>query len=204
LQKACDAAAECEREVNKLQKRLAEFRDREGDMSDDNFPASMVPPHAGWKLIANKTMRFGDVDVRRGSEITAEMLSKALNAVTLLSGGHIRWMPPQAAKPEPVAPKPKVDAPYVPVDHIRVLYDAMGVIAAQRNIDIHDCEDLADRTLWDRATTQFINEPQSVMSQAWGGGNRPTQSGDGSSRRIFDIGAFRKRLYSYGKQEVAA
>jgi hypothetical protein len=208
MERASEATVKAEREVRRLQKRLAEFQNREDEMrNDENIPLSMTPPHAGWTLRTKRTLNLNGRVLGPNTEISPADLAKMMNSEALLRGAHIAWTPPQAARPQRPAPAPAPvsSAPYVPVDHIRVLYDAMVALAARRNVPVHDCEDIVDRTLWDRAVKQFIDEPQMVMSQAWGGNNRLTQSGNGTARRIFDIEAFRKRLYSYGnKVEVAA
>ena len=80
----------------------------------------------------------------------------------------------------------------------------MAILSARRGCNIGDVEDLVDRDLWDRATKQFVEEPQLVRDGGWGsGGGSMVRSGQGTTRRIFDVQAFRKRLYSYG-QEIAA
>jgi hypothetical protein len=207
---ASEAAADAERQVNKLVKRLAEVEAKEDAMRhDDGFPASMVPPHTGWTLRTKRTLTLGSRIVGPNTEVTPADLALMANSEKLLTGGHIGWTPPRVPRasrpPQSPPPPPPPATPFVPTDHIRVLYLEMVALAEKRHVPVTEVEDVVDRGLWDRAVKQFVDERQMAMSQSWGGNNRPTASGDGTSRRIFDVEAFRKRLYSYAtKVEVAA
>ena len=155
-----------------------------------------------WR-VALGSLRFGDRMYARGSVVPDDLVEACANGQRLIQSGYLRRLPAARAKQAKTEPPPAEAVPYVPVDHIRVLYDAMSALAAQRKCAIGDLEDVVDRTLWERATKQFVDDPQMAMSTGWGGNNRPTRSGDGTARRIFDLQAFRKRLYGYGKEMVA-
>jgi hypothetical protein len=143
-------------------------------------------------------LRFGDRVYQRGEIISDDLIASCLNGNHLVQSGAVRRMAaPPSKVPPPAPPKPAAE-PYVPVDHIKVYFDAMSALAAKRKCPIGDVEDARELIdLQDRAIKQFCNEPQMAMSTAWGGHNRPTPSGEGTSRRIFDPQAFRKRLFSY-------
>jgi hypothetical protein len=189
-----------------IERRLAELETKQLEQPKvvAAAPAPTVTP-SQWPWRANITLRFGDVTYARGCVIPDELLAASFNADHLIRNGHVKRVPPQPAKqPKPVAPTVSVATPVALVDHIKMLYDAMAALAAKRKCAIGDVEDAVDLSdLKDRAMKQFVDEPQQAMSTAWGGNNTLTASGQGSSRRIFDVPAFRKRLYSYGQEKAA-
>jgi hypothetical protein len=155
-----------------------------------------------WR-VALGSLNFGGTLYPRGSVVPDHLVESCANSQHLISAGHLRRMPGTPAKQAKPAPTPVVAEPYVPVDHCKVLYDAMVALAAKRKCAIGDTEDAHELLdLRERAVKQFCDEPQVAMSTAWGGNNHPTQSGVGTARRIFDVMAFRKRLYSYGQEMV--
>jgi hypothetical protein len=156
-----------------------------------------------WRVVKG-SLNLGGVNYAQGSEVADAVLTASRNTDFLVSHGYIRRVPPKPAKQaKPAAPAPS-PMPYQPVDHIKLLFDSMTALAAKQKRPIGDVEDAAELLdLKERAIKQFCDEPGTPMSQAWGGNNRPTASGQGTSRRIFDPQAFRKRLYGYGKEMVA-
>ena len=118
---------------------------------DELFPSAMVPPHSGWRLVCFRTLTIAGKVVPRGSEITVEQLSQMANAPTLLSGGHIRWQPPQAARPAP-APRPSPASPVAPsLDAIEQCRIELQRICRVRHCSMAEAEDLVDFGIWQRA-----------------------------------------------------
>ena len=140
-----------------------------------------------WR-VALGSLNIEGVLYPRGSIVPDAVVDRSLNGQRLISTGYLRRMPAVAAKePRNNYEKSRENyEPYVPVDHIKVLYDAMFTLAAQRGCPISEVEDVVDRTLWERAAKQWVDEPKMALSQSWGGNNHLTPSGVGTARRIFD------------------
>src|SRR5262249_22238047 len=96
LKRATRALAKAQTELADLEK---EFEMRRTALSDS--PASMRAPGEGWKLVANRALNISGISVRRGQEITDEMMQCA-NIAQMIVGGHVVWRAPhQAAKTAP-------------------------------------------------------------------------------------------------------
>jgi hypothetical protein len=141
----------------------------------------------------------------RGAEVTPEMLAQCLNAPQLILGGHIRWQPPAAAKPAPVPRRaPQTSASSAPVDPIEICRSELQRLSRERGCSLTDAEDLIDPGIWQRAQKQFCDQPQRALGGAgWGAGGARTESGLGTSRRVFDIDGFRAVLRAEPQQEAA-
>jgi hypothetical protein len=170
-----------------------QYQQAENEMvrhADDGFPAAMTPPHAGWKLVSNLTGQFGEVNVRRGQEVTIEMLGT--NAQQLIDGRHVRWAPPSV--PKRSAPAGSISATVVrpvavaptegPLDLCRRV---LSETAAKRGITKREAIDVIDQGLVERAIRAIGELPRTVRSGSWGSGNPTDQrTGIGTMRRITD------------------
>jgi hypothetical protein len=192
LAKARGQIADVERDVRRLEWKLERMEMRRHDT--DEFPVSMTPPHVGWTLRTTRNLMVAGKVIPRNQAITEAQLSQMANAGQLLSGSHIRWMPPSVEKPvRPPAPVGPA-ARHVPSDPVAECAHALAKIAREQNVTMIDAEDLVSPSTWQRAMSAFVAEPQVVNGGAWGSGGVKTQSGRGTSRRALDMDAFRQRL----------
>jgi hypothetical protein len=148
---------------------------------------------------AKRTFTCGTRHIAPNDEISEAELSTMLNREQLIRREYV--MPgPSLVRPErpaPVAPAPK---PSVPAPSPITTYAGeLLKLSRARNVDLFDVEDCCIAA-GVRAQKEFVEEPAMRMSQAWGGGNQMTKTGIGSSRRIFDVAAFRARVRAEAEQ----
>jgi hypothetical protein len=120
-----------------------------------------------WRVWSS-SLRFGDVTYARGTIVPDDVLKACANADHLIRNGYIRRMAalPGKQRKTPAPAAPAVAMPVMPTDYIKTLFDAMADIAAKRKRPIQDVEDIVDRTIWDRATKQFIEERKRLYGYA--------------------------------------
>jgi hypothetical protein len=167
--------------ARQARKIAGEIRERISIMKRNmESPPTMVPPHAGWRLTAFRTLSLGGKTIQRGAEISTADLAQMANAPALLAGGHVRWCPPAAAAvtpralPQTVAPSDPVDPEYATLCQAQ---DAVRAAAEKRRTDRRTAIDLIDRTLLDRAGTVWGQWPRLALVGSWG-------SGGGSLKRV--------------------
>jgi hypothetical protein len=206
LDQTIEQIGACERRIKGLNHKIDHLAEGEHMRHPDNVPASsMVPPHPGWTLRCWRALNIGGKAYARNAEVDPEMLSACLNVDHLLHSGAIRWMAP--SKPPLEAPKPKLQAAgaSVAVDHVAVAGAELRRVAAARGVSLIQAEDLIDRDLWSRAQKQFVDTPQMVRDGAWAsGGGSMVQSGAGTTRRVFNVDAFRAALHGEKQKETVA
>jgi hypothetical protein len=168
-------------------------------VADEGFhTTTMIPPEPGWTLRAFRTLTLNGQTVPRGTEISAEQLSQMANAPALLSGGHIRWMPPsRATASRPVARDlpPSASAPVVLRDVatgwesvVVEAHDAIAKAAAERGVTRKIALDLIPSDLLKRAYKSIADTPRIALARTGWDGINPTPSGQGTlgHRRIVD------------------
>jgi hypothetical protein len=188
LAMASEKREQAEARLHALQLRQQRAENEVMRNADDGFPAAMTPPHAGWRLVAFRSMQLGSRHVSRGAEITTNELAQCLNAPSLLAGGHVRWVPPQAA----VAPKrPAPQLATTPMaqasDPIGELIAAVKQDRAQLGLRAKDALDLRRHMdLKERAIKAYGELSRVVRTGAFGGGAQQQKTGIGTLRRVTD------------------
>jgi hypothetical protein len=118
------------------------------------------------------------------------------NVETLFTGGTLGWRPQRQAAV--VTPRPVVAAMRASPDVMDQCAVAMHRVMVERHVGFTDAEDHLIRSgsdLWTRAIKAFVDEPQLATAGAFGsGGGAKVASGQGTSRRVFNVAAFRARL----------
>src|SRR5262249_61408915 len=101
-------------QLNKATLALAQAEEEAVRHSEEQFFSAMIPPHSGWTLRAARTLNVNGKHINRGAEISVEALAQMANAPAMLSGGHIRWMPPTVPRPAPAPISARPAAPVGP------------------------------------------------------------------------------------------
>jgi hypothetical protein len=186
LQRASELREQAEARLHDLQQRRNRA-ENQAMRHDDSFTGSMTPPHSGWTLRAFRSMNLGGKIVSRGQEISVDDLSQMANAPALLAGGHVRWVPPQAAVSPAKRPAPSQPASAQASDPIRELITVVKQDKAQLGLRAKDALDLKRHMdLKERAIKQYGELSRNVRTGAFGGGAQEQKSGIGSLRRICD------------------
>jgi hypothetical protein len=171
--------------LRELQKREAQEKELTEMRHQDEFtPQSGNPswPWRAWVTLDIEGKRYG-----RGAIIPDELIERCANAARLISGGYIRRLPDQPAKPAPAATTAKPVASSPTPDHIEQCRAALREASARRGVSRKAALDIIDQDLVARAIKQYADEPKVVRTGAWGSG-APTnqQTGKGTPRRIVD------------------
>jgi hypothetical protein len=155
---------------------------------DESFATGMVPPHNGWTLRCFKTLTINGTVYGRGAEVTPDMLAQCLNAPALLSGGHIRWQPPSAAKPARPAPLPVEAKPITEPNYIEEARAGIRALAVKRGgVPLAACRDAPElHDLMERARGQLREVTRTVMTAGWGQKAQPTLVGPYTPRKIVE------------------